>query len=46
MSTVELRVVVGTTDQRDNAHDRLEALVRRVLELALGEQVYVEQVKP
>lgn len=41
---LELRVVLSTTDGREGALDRLEDVVRSVLQTALGAQVYVEQV--
>lgn len=43
--SLELRVIVTTNDTRANAEDRLEDLVRAVLQTALGSAVYVERTE-
>ena len=47
MLSVEIRVLIRTLDPRDNAADRVEAEVRRILaQFYPTDSLYIEQVKP
>jgi hypothetical protein len=47
VNVYEYRVIVSTTDERDDAADRIEREVVRALGNSFGEHVYIEQaVKP